>query len=66
MPRIYVTTYCNHGHLVANGRPIDHECYVLPPRALELEMAGDYAGAQAEIEARRPLLVHRGVRIKRR
>jgi hypothetical protein len=34
---------------------------VLPPRALELEMADDFEGAQAEIQARKPLRVHQGV-----
>jgi len=59
---IYATTYCNQGHRTSDGKPVGHECYVLPPRALELEMAGDYEGAQHEIQARKPLAVHRGVK----
>lgn len=44
-PRTYVTTYCNHAHNVTTGKPISHECYSLPPKAIELEMAGKYAEA---------------------
>jgi hypothetical protein len=34
---VYHTSYCNHGHRLFDGRPVDHECYVLPPAALQAE-----------------------------
>jgi hypothetical protein len=43
---IYCTTYCNFGHYLDNGAPVDHECRRLPVAALEAERAGDYALAQ--------------------
>lgn len=52
---VYCTTYCNHGHDTANGFPVDHECYVLPPAALAAEQAGDYERAQALIASAKPL-----------
>ncbi len=40
--QIYCTTYCNHGHRLGDGRPVDHECRKIPPAALRAEMAGDF------------------------
>jgi hypothetical protein len=44
-PKIYATSYCNHGHYVLTGKPVNHECRVIPPAALQAEMAGNYAEA---------------------
>ena len=41
-PEVYCTTYCNFGHDVETGEPVDHECYPIPPEALEAEMAGNF------------------------
>lgn len=38
---IYCTSFCNRGHDLSTGRPIDHECYVLNPKALQAECDGD-------------------------
>jgi hypothetical protein len=38
---VYCTTYCNHGHRLADGKPVGHECHIIPPRALAAEMDGD-------------------------
>lgn len=38
----YVTTYCNFPHNIKTGRPIDHECITIPPKALKAEMEGDF------------------------
>jgi hypothetical protein len=35
--RFYVTTFCNFAHDLDTGRPIGHECYVLPPEGLRRE-----------------------------
>jgi hypothetical protein len=45
-PKIYCTSYCNFGHNMKTGRPIGHECRVIPPAALRAERAGDYGEAQ--------------------
>lgn len=42
---VFQTSFCNHGHRLSNGVPINHECYVLNPDALEHERQGDVAGA---------------------
>lgn len=59
---IYCTSYCNKGHIVEDGRPVKHECYVLPAAALKAEMSGDFRSAQGAIEAAKPLRLHKGVR----
>jgi hypothetical protein len=41
MTGTYCTSFCNHGHSLKNGRPIAHECYVLPVEALRAEYEGD-------------------------
>ena len=38
--QIYCTTFCNFGHYVDTGRPIGHECRIIPPRLLRKEMSG--------------------------
>lgn len=44
---IYCTSYCNQGHDLDTGKPVGHECRVIPPRALQLEREGDVEGAIA-------------------
>jgi hypothetical protein len=61
---VYCTTYCNQGHRMRDGAPIQHECYRLPPAAIEAERAGDYELAIAIIAAAKPLIRMCG-RIKR-
>ena len=39
---IYQTSYCNQGHDLDTGRPVDHECHVLPPTALAAEREEDF------------------------
>jgi len=36
----YCTTFCNHAHRLKDGLPLNHECYVIPPLLLRLEMSG--------------------------
>jgi len=50
---IYCTTYCNFGHDVETGEPIDHECITIPPAALQAEMDGDFEKAQELLYGRR-------------
>lgn len=35
--RVYCTSFCNRGHRLDNGHPVDHECYVLDPVRLQAE-----------------------------
>ena len=39
--QIYCTTYCNRGHYVKTGRPVNHQCVTIPPSALKAEIDGD-------------------------
>jgi hypothetical protein len=41
MGKFYVTTFCNFAHSLKTGRPIDHECYIIPPKLLKMEMEED-------------------------
>jgi len=43
--KIYCSTYCNFGHIVSTGKPVAHECRIIPPTALKAEMAGDFKTA---------------------
>jgi len=58
---IYCTTYCNHAHRLSDGKPVGHECYVLPPAALQAEREGDYERAITLLIEAPPLRLHRGV-----
>lgn len=59
----YVTTFCNHAHRLSDGKPLNHNCYVLPPAALQIERdGGDIDKAIALIQAAKPLREHRGVK----
>jgi hypothetical protein len=40
-PRIYCPSFCNKGHLLETGEPVNHECYVLNPEALKAEREDD-------------------------
>lgn len=43
MSEFYVTSFCNHAHRLSDGKPINHECYIIPPRLLKMEMnCGDW------------------------
>ena len=60
MPDVFATSFCNQGHHLATGRPVGHECYVLPPAALRAERSGDVELANqilssSNFRARRPV-----------
>ena len=71
--KFFVTTRCNFAHRLHDGKPLDHECEIIPPRALAAEMAGDYERAIDIIEAAKalgPMLtrglpIHRGIRTRK-
>ena len=48
--KAYVTTYCNFAHKLDTGKPIGHECRIIPPTALDAERQGDYERAMQILE----------------
>lgn len=56
---IYCTSFCNFGHYVDTGRPIGHECYVIPPAALRAERDGN-TDLAIELIARMSRVIVRG------
>ena len=58
----YCTSFCNHPHRRLTGKPVGHECYVLPPAALEAESDGNFDLAIEVLNAAKPMRVHRGER----
>lgn len=61
-PHAYVTTFCNRAHRVKDGKPIQHECRVIPPKAIEYEMAGDYSQAMEVLRTTPVRIMRRGVK----
>ena len=35
--QVYFTSFCNMAHRMSDGKPIDHECYIIPPILLKSE-----------------------------
>ena len=62
--KVYLTSYCNKGHDMETGRPVNHECVVIPPDALEAEWDGDVVEAISIIGEHGPLKPHRGVKVR--
>jgi len=61
--RVFCTSFCNHGHDINTGKPINHGCYILPPKALEAEREGDTDKASEIIKEKfaKKRVYHRGV-----
>ena len=57
----FVTTFCNQPHRLADGKPINHHCYVLPTAALHAEMSGEIVKAHAILTGWKKRREHRGV-----
>ena len=60
--QVYCTSYCNQGHRLSDGKPVNHACNVLPPEALQLERDDDIDGAFKLLLAASPMPMHRGVK----
>lgn len=58
---IYCSSYCNHGHDKKDGKPVGHECIIIPPRSLLAESLGDYKLAIYVLQTSRRR-VHKGKR----
>jgi hypothetical protein len=63
--KIYCTSYCNQGHNMANGKPVGHECVVVPPAALAAERDGDTTEALRILEEKKPLKAHAGIKAEK-
>ena len=59
---VYMSTYCNRGHRLSDGKPVDHECVVLPPEALQAEREDDFEMATDILAKAKPLKPHRGIK----
>jgi hypothetical protein len=35
----YITTFCNFAHRLKDGKPVEHECYIIRPNMLQMECA---------------------------
>lgn len=63
MCETYLTSYCNRHHRVRDGKPVEHECSILPPKAIRAERDGFYEDAIDIITKAKPLrTMRRGVR----
>jgi hypothetical protein len=51
MKTLYCTSFCNKPHALETGRPVGHECYILPPKALQAEQRGDVEESIRILEA---------------
>lgn len=59
---VYVTTYCNHAHRMVDGKPIAHECFVLPTAMLVAEREGNHERALEVIGQWKRRKVHNGLK----
>lgn len=60
MEEAYTTSFCNKPHCLYTGKPISHECFIIPVQVLELEMIGDMDAAN-DIMQTATLQRHRGL-----
>jgi hypothetical protein len=58
----YFTSYCNHAHRLKDGKPINHECRILPRAALIAERIGDTPRATELIANARTRVMRYGVK----
>lgn len=55
---VYCTTFCNQGHRVGDGLPVDHECYILNAAQLRNEAYGDEIDFSVSFRTDK---IHRGI-----
>lgn len=60
----YCSTYCNQDHRVSDGKPVEHECRIIPPLALKAEMCGDYERAVEILSTTQARYMRRGVKME--
>ena len=62
--KFYVTTFCNFAHRLEDGKPLDHECYVIPPSFLKQERENDTWPQGEREQWSRVRRIHRGIRTR--
>ncbi len=60
----YCTTFCNKGHRLSDGKPIGHECFIMPTEALHAEKSGDTDKAIQILSVWKNRRTHSGLKIK--
>jgi hypothetical protein len=61
-PEVYLTSFCNHRHRLSDGKPVEHECFILPTEALHAERAGDTEKATEILSGWKKRRTHRGLK----
>lgn len=61
---IYCTSFCNQPHRLRDGKPVGHECYVMPTEALHAEREGNTAKALDVLSSWKNRRAHNGLRPK--
>ena len=59
---LYFSSFCNQPHRMSDGKPVGHECYVLPTEALCAERDGDVPRAQRVLANWKNRRVRKGVK----
>ena len=59
---IFCTSFCNNNHRLSDGKPVKHECFVMPTEALHAEMNGDIERAKEVLNNWKKRRPHRGVK----
>ena len=60
--KTYVSSYCHCAHRMCDGKPIEHKCRIIPPRALLAERSGDFDEAQRIMSLTPVRTMRRGVK----
>lgn len=60
--KYYFSSYCNFPHRVSDGKPVQHECRILPIEALKAEMNGDIQTAIEILSTSNHITMPRGVK----
>lgn len=59
--RYFVTSYCNRAHRLSDGKPVEHNCYILDPAKLQAEALGDAVDGDIVKSPRQEMM--KGVRL---
>jgi len=60
-PDAFCTSFCNHPHIRETGYPVNHECYILNPRALLIEFVNGANAIPENLLQKLKGKVHRGL-----
>ena len=60
--KLFCTTYCNQLHRLSDGKPVGHECFILPTAALHAEKNGEVAQACEILQQWKKRTKHKGLK----